>query len=57
VSERDEADGHAEEDDDPPFDVVQAVSDFVDRVIEEVDTETPDSDPSHDTDDPGTPDG
>jgi hypothetical protein len=41
VSERgatdDDPDGHDDADDDPPFDVVQAVSDFVETVIEEVD--------------------
>jgi hypothetical protein len=41
VSERDatddDPDAHDDADDDPPFDVVQAVSDFVEAVIEEVD--------------------
>jgi hypothetical protein len=39
VSEPDEPDGHEDADDDPPFDVVQAVSDFVETVIVEVDAD------------------
>jgi hypothetical protein len=40
VSESDETDGDDDAaGDDPPFDVVQAVSDFVETVIDEVDTD------------------
>jgi hypothetical protein len=42
VSPRDEADGPDDSDDEPPFDVVQAVSDFVETVIDEVDPDCPD---------------
>jgi hypothetical protein len=42
VSPRDEADGAEESDDEPPFDVVQAVSDFIETVIDEVDPDRPD---------------
>jgi putative N-acetylmannosamine-6-phosphate epimerase len=47
VSERDERDEtdrhHDDAEDDPPFDIVQAVSDFVENVIDEGDTDTPDA--------------
>jgi hypothetical protein len=47
VSEREETDGHDDPDhvadDDPPFDVVQAVSDFVATVIDEIDSDPPDT--------------
>jgi hypothetical protein len=42
VSQRDEADGADDSDDEPPFDVVQAVSDFIETVIDEVDPDRPD---------------
>jgi hypothetical protein len=43
-SERDDVDGQEDDaDDDPPFDVVQAVSDFVETVIDEVDADPPDA--------------
>jgi hypothetical protein len=45
--ERHETDRHPEaddgtDDDDPPFDIVQAVSDFVENVIDEGDGDKPD---------------
>jgi hypothetical protein len=45
VSERDETDGHDDAGDDPPIDVVQAVSDFVETVIDEVDLDGDDEAP------------
>jgi hypothetical protein len=42
VSEREETDGPGDAGGEPPFDVVQAVSDFVEAVIEEVDADPPD---------------
>jgi hypothetical protein len=47
VRERDETDGDTDDADDPPFDVVQAVSDFVETVIDELDAGPPD-DPAGD---------
>ena len=42
MSEREERDDPGDAGDDPPFDVVQAVSDFVETVIDEVDADPPD---------------
>jgi hypothetical protein len=46
VRERDETDGDTDDADDPPFDVVQAVSDFVETVIVESDADEDDPDGS-----------
>jgi hypothetical protein len=55
VRERDETDGDPDDADDPPFDVVQAVSDFVETVIVESDTVESDTDEA-DTDTRDDPD-
>ena len=54
MSESDVSDGQDDADDaddEPPFDVVQAVSDFVAEVIDEVDAGRPDDDPPSAPDD------
>jgi hypothetical protein len=50
VSPRDEADGADDSDDEPPFDVVQAVSDFIETVIDEVDPDRSEPDRSQPAD-------
>jgi hypothetical protein len=54
VRERDETDSDTDDADEPPFDVVQAVSDFVETVIVESDSDEADTDTPDDPDDSGS---